>query len=226
MRKYAFAVVGLAALGLLPTGVNAASGVKVGMLSCDISGGIGLILGSSKAIDCMFQPGGNGPPEHYAGHITKLGVDIGITGKSVVVWAVFAPGKVNRGGLQGTYVGATAEATAVPAKSVSTCVARITGQTPPMSAIYSATKGAVDAITAVLAKELGPKKIRVNSINPGGVETEGVHTLGIIGSDFAKQMVAETPLGRFGQPQDIAPVAVFLASENSGWLTGETLAHV
>jgi len=96
-------------------------------------------------------------------------------------------------------------------------------KTPPMSAIYSATKGAVDAITAVLAKELGPKKIRVNSINPGGVETEGVHTLGIIGSDFAKQMVAETPLGRFGQPQDIAPVAVFLASENSGWLTGETL---
>ena len=113
MRKYAFAVVGLAALGLLPTAVNAASGVKVGMLSCDISGGIGLILGSSKAIDCMFQPSGNGPPEHYAGHITKLGVDIGITGKSVVVWAVFAPGKVNRGGLQGTYVGATAEATAV-----------------------------------------------------------------------------------------------------------------
>jgi 3-oxoacyl-[acyl-carrier protein] reductase len=96
-------------------------------------------------------------------------------------------------------------------------------KTPPMSAIYSATKGAVDAITAVLAKELGPKKIRVNSINPGGVETEGVHTLGIIGSDFEKQMVAETPLGRFGQPQDIAPVAVFLASENSGWLTGETL---
>src|SRR6266478_1710333 len=96
-------------------------------------------------------------------------------------------------------------------------------KTPPMSAIYSATKGAVDAITAVLAKELGPKKIRVNSISPGGVETEGVHTLGIIGSDFEKQMVAETPLGRFGQPEDIAPVAVFLASESSGWLTGETL---
>jgi 3-oxoacyl-[acyl-carrier protein] reductase len=92
-----------------------------------------------------------------------------------------------------------------------------------MSAVYSATKGAVDAITAVLAKELEPKKIRVNSINPGCVETEGVHTLGIMGSDFEKQMAAETPLGRFGQPQDIAPVAVFLASENSGWLTGETL---
>jgi 3-oxoacyl-[acyl-carrier protein] reductase len=94
---------------------------------------------------------------------------------------------------------------------------------PPLSSIYSATKGAVDAVTAVLAKELGPRKIRVNSINPGGVETEGVHSMGIIGSDFQKEMVEQTPLGRFGQPQDIAPIAVFLASENSGWLTGETL---
>ncbi len=96
-------------------------------------------------------------------------------------------------------------------------------QTPPMSVIYSATKGAVDAITGVLAKELGAKKIRVNSINPGGVETEGTHTAGIVGSDFAKQMVAQTPLGRFGQPDDIAPVAVFLASSDSGWLTGEVI---
>ena len=95
--------------------------------------------------------------------------------------------------------------------------------TPPMSSIYSATKGAVDAVTAVLAKELGPRKIRVNSINPGGVDTEGVQSAGIVGSDFQKQMVAATPLGRFGQPEDIAPVAVFLASQNSGWLTGETL---
>ena len=94
---------------------------------------------------------------------------------------------------------------------------------PPTSVVYTATKGAVDAITSVLANELGPKKIRVNSINPGGVETEGVHHAGIIGSDFAKQMVAETPLGRFGQPEDIAPVAVFLASSESGWLTGEKL---
>jgi 3-oxoacyl-[acyl-carrier protein] reductase len=94
---------------------------------------------------------------------------------------------------------------------------------PATSSIYSATKGAVDAVTAVLAKELGPRKIRVNSINPGGVETEGVHSMGIIGSDFQKEMVEQTPLGRFGQPQDIAPIAVFLASENSGWLTGETL---
>jgi 3-oxoacyl-[acyl-carrier protein] reductase len=96
-------------------------------------------------------------------------------------------------------------------------------KTPPMSVVYSATKGAVDAVTRVLAKELGPKKIRVNSINPGGVETEGTHSGGIVGSDFQKQMVAETPLGRFGQPEDIAPIAVFLASSASGWLTGETI---
>jgi 3-oxoacyl-[acyl-carrier protein] reductase len=95
--------------------------------------------------------------------------------------------------------------------------------TPPMSAIYSATNGAVDAITHVLAKELAPRKIRVNGINPGGVETEGAHAGGIIGSDFEKQMVAQTPLGRMGQPEDIAPVALFLASADSGWLTGEIL---
>jgi 3-oxoacyl-[acyl-carrier protein] reductase len=95
--------------------------------------------------------------------------------------------------------------------------------TPPTTAVYTATKGAVDAITHVLAKELGPKKIRVNSINPGMVETEGVHTAGVIGSDFQKQMEAQTPLGRIGQPEDIAPIAVFLASADSGWLTGETL---
>ena len=95
--------------------------------------------------------------------------------------------------------------------------------TPPNSVVYTATKGAVDAVTGVLAKELGPRKIRVNSINPGGVETEGTHTGGIVGSDFQKQMIAQTPLGRFGQPDDIAPVAVFLASDDSGWLTGEVL---
>ena len=94
---------------------------------------------------------------------------------------------------------------------------------PPNSVVYTATKGAVDAVTRVLAKELGPKKVRVNSINPGGVETEGTHNGGIVGSDFAKQMIAQTPLGRFGQPDDIAPVAVFLASPDSGWLTGEVL---
>ena len=95
--------------------------------------------------------------------------------------------------------------------------------TPPNSVVYSATKGAIDAVTRVLARELGPKKIRVNSINPGGVETEGTHRGGIVGSDFAKQLIAQTPLGRFGQPDDIAPVAVFLASPASGWLTGEVL---
>src|SRR5215470_9695017 len=99
----------------------------------------------------------------------------------------------------------------------------VSTMTPPNSVVYTATKGAVDAVTRVLAKELGPKKVRVNSINPGGVETEGTHRLGIVGSDFAQQMIAQTPLGRFGQPDDIAPVAVFLASPASGWLTGEVL---
>jgi 3-oxoacyl-[acyl-carrier protein] reductase len=93
----------------------------------------------------------------------------------------------------------------------------------PTSSIYTATKGAVDSITSVLAKELGPKKIRVNSINPGVVETEGVQTMGILGTDFEKGFVAQTPLGRIGQPSDITPLAVFLASSDSGWLTGETL---
>ena len=95
--------------------------------------------------------------------------------------------------------------------------------TPPDTAVYTATKGAVDAVTHVLAKELGPKKIRVNSINPGMVETEGTHALGVIGSDFQKQLEAQTPLGGIGQPKDIAPIAVFLASAESGWLTGETM---
>ena len=95
--------------------------------------------------------------------------------------------------------------------------------TPPTTAVYTATKGAVDAVTHVLAKELGPKKIRVNSINPGMVETEGVRAAGIIGSDFQKQFEAQTPLGRIAQPEDIGPIAVFLASADSGWLTGETL---
>jgi 3-oxoacyl-[acyl-carrier protein] reductase len=92
---------------------------------------------------------------------------------------------------------------------------------PPQSAVYTATKGAVDAITGVLSKELGPRKIRVNSINPGVIETEGTHTAGFIGSDFEKNFVAQTPLGRTGQPGDIASIAVFLASDDSGWLTGE-----
>jgi 3-oxoacyl-[acyl-carrier protein] reductase len=95
--------------------------------------------------------------------------------------------------------------------------------TPPASSVYAGTKGAVDAITGVLARELGPKKIRVNTINPGMVETEGVHSGGFVGSDFEKATVAQTPLGRVGQPGDISSVAVFLASDDSGWLTGEQL---
>lgn len=93
----------------------------------------------------------------------------------------------------------------------------------PNSVVYSATKGAVNAITRVLANELGARKIRVNAIAPGPVETEGVHELGILGSDFEKQMVAETPLGRIAQPVDIARIAVFLASDSSGWLTGDII---
>ena len=95
--------------------------------------------------------------------------------------------------------------------------------TPPNSAVYTGTKGAVDAITGVLARELGPKKIRVNTINPGVVETEGTHSGGFIGSDFEKAAIAQTPLGRIGQPGDIASIAVFLASDDSAWLTGEQL---
>ncbi len=95
--------------------------------------------------------------------------------------------------------------------------------TAPHTTVYTATKGAVDAVTRTLAKELGPRKIRVNSINPGVVETEGAHAAGVIGSDFQKGFEAQTPLGRIAQPSDIAPVAVFLASADSGWVTGETL---
>jgi len=95
--------------------------------------------------------------------------------------------------------------------------------TPAASAVYSGTKGALDAITGVLARELGPRKIRVNSINPGMVETEGTHTAGFLDSDFAKSVVAQTPLGRLGQPGDIAGVAAFLASDEARWLTGEQL---
>ena len=93
----------------------------------------------------------------------------------------------------------------------------------PGATVYGATKGALDQITRNHAIELAPKKIRVNTIAPGGVETEGTHSAGIIGSDFEKQMVAETPLGRLGQPDDIAGVAVFLASDASRWITGERL---
>ncbi len=94
---------------------------------------------------------------------------------------------------------------------------------PPNSTVYTASKAAVDAITGVLAKELGPRKIRVNSINPGMIETEGVHTAGLIGSDFQKMVETQAPLGRMGQPDDISPTAVYLASSDSKYMTGETL---
>jgi 3-oxoacyl-[acyl-carrier protein] reductase len=99
----------------------------------------------------------------------------------------------------------------------------VTSIFPPESAIYTGTKGAVDAITGVLAAELGARKIRVNTINPGMIETEGSRTAGFIGSDFETILVSQTPLGRVGQPDDIAEIAVFLASSDSRWLTGEQL---
>ncbi len=95
--------------------------------------------------------------------------------------------------------------------------------TPPTASVYAATKSAVDAVTQSLAKELGPQKIRVNSINPGVVETDGYQAAGFSGSEFEKVAVSQTPLGRTGQTGDIAPIAVFLASADSGWMTGETL---
>jgi 3-oxoacyl-[acyl-carrier protein] reductase len=93
----------------------------------------------------------------------------------------------------------------------------------PSSAVYSATKSALETVTRIFARELGPRKIRVNILNPGYTETEGVVTAGIRDSEMAKAMVAQTPLGRGGRPEDIAPVAVFLASDRSEWITGETL---
>ncbi len=95
--------------------------------------------------------------------------------------------------------------------------------TPPMGSVYSATKAAVDAITLSLSKELGPRKIRVNSVNPGMVITEGLHTAGMIGSDMHKQIEAQTPLGRVGQPEDIAGAVVYFASPDSSWVTGERM---
>jgi 3-oxoacyl-[acyl-carrier protein] reductase len=94
---------------------------------------------------------------------------------------------------------------------------------PPASSVYSSTKGAVDTITKSLAKELGPRKIRVNAVNPGFVITEGTKSAGIAGSDFETQAVAQTPLGRAGQPEDIAPPVSFLASDDARWITGETI---
>jgi 3-oxoacyl-[acyl-carrier protein] reductase len=93
----------------------------------------------------------------------------------------------------------------------------------PGLSVYSATKGAVDALTRTLAKELGPRNIRINTINPGLVETEGTHTMGYIESEIRQIVEEKTPLGRIGQPQDIASAAVFLASDDASWITGESL---
>ncbi len=105
--------------------------------------------------------------------------------------------------------------------NISSCASKT-----PMStaSVYSATKAALDAITVALSKELGAKKIRINSILPGPVETEGTHTAGMIGSDMAKLLVANTPLGRMGQPEDISKAAVFLASDEASWVTGELIS--
>jgi 3-oxoacyl-[acyl-carrier protein] reductase len=99
----------------------------------------------------------------------------------------------------------------------------VSSRTPATTVVYTGTKGAVDTITGVLANELGPRKIRVNAINPGMVETEGVTTAGFLGSDFEKNAVSQTPLGRIGQVDDIATVATFLASSDSKWVTGELI---
>jgi 3-oxoacyl-[acyl-carrier protein] reductase len=103
-------------------------------------------------------------------------------------------------------------------------ISSIVGPMPaPTASVYSATKAAVDAVTVALAGELGPKKIRVNSLNPGMVETEGLHSVGFADSDFRKHVEATTPLGRIAQPNDVATAAVFFASDDAGWVTGQTL---
>jgi 3-oxoacyl-[acyl-carrier protein] reductase len=94
---------------------------------------------------------------------------------------------------------------------------------PANSAVYSGTKAAVDAVTRALAKELGPRNIRVNSINPGMIETEGLRAVGFAEGELRRQVEEQTPLGRIGQPDDVGPAAVFLASADSGWITGETI---
>jgi len=100
----------------------------------------------------------------------------------------------------------------------------VTAITPPQTAVYTATKGAVDAITGVLANELGPRKIRVNAVSPSLTETEGTHSAGMLASEFEAGIIAQTPLGRLGQPQDIADVVAFVASDDARWVTGERIS--
>jgi hypothetical protein len=106
-------VASLLALGLAIPQAEAAEGVKIGVLTCHVEGGVGLILGSSKAMDCIFAPAGGGPTEEYEGRISKIGIDVGVTGDTTLAWAVFAPGKVKAGALEGSYGGASAEATVI-----------------------------------------------------------------------------------------------------------------
>jgi 3-oxoacyl-[acyl-carrier protein] reductase len=100
----------------------------------------------------------------------------------------------------------------------------VTAITPPQTAVYTATKGAVDAITGVLANELGPRKVRVNTVSPSLTETEGTHSAGMLASEFEAGIIAQTPLGRLGQPQDIADVVAFVASDDARWVTGERIS--
>lgn len=110
---YKFLSVALLALAAFAPAAEANTGIKIGVLSCGIGGGIGYIIGSSKPVDCVYQPAGGGRAEHYSGSIGKLGLDIGITNQTVMAWAVFAPGKTKKGALKGTYSGVSAEATVI-----------------------------------------------------------------------------------------------------------------
>ena len=105
--------IGLLSLAVMASAADAKSGVKIGVLSCEVEGGVGFIIGSSKGVDCVYEPASGARPEHYSGSIGKLGVDIGVTDLAVLGWAVFAPGKVGKGALKGSYTGASAEATVV-----------------------------------------------------------------------------------------------------------------
>ena len=111
MRKILSA--GLLALVAMASAADAKSGVKIGVLSCDVAGGVGFIIGSSKSVDCVYSPASGARAEHFSGSIGKLGIDIGVTEQTVLAWAVFAPGKVNKCALKGSYTGASAEATVV-----------------------------------------------------------------------------------------------------------------
>jgi hypothetical protein len=110
-EMYKFLSIGLLALVTMASAAEARSGVKIGVLSCEVNGGVGFIIGSSKGVDCVYRPSSGARAEHYSGSIGKFGIDIGVTDRTRLAWAVFAPGKVNKGALKGSYTGASAEAT-------------------------------------------------------------------------------------------------------------------